>query len=152
MRRAAGLIALSLLAACAEQPAQVKAPVTEPAAAPKPSPRAPDRKLFETAEGPQVTVQIGMTGEPARTRLRDVAVNCWLDHVVGGAALFSDEATGRLLIVGETEDIVSADFVAYTDATSRIAIAGPAVGDKAKLDRMMATLNTAVTTGETHCG
>ncbi|MEM7176357.1 MAG: hypothetical protein AAGD47_16175 [Pseudomonadota bacterium] len=158
MSRLAALAALALVtlaAGCAaDQTATPPAPeVTEAApAAPEPARPATTRPdLFDIAEGPQMTVEIAMTGQKVRDRVTQVGVNCWLDHVVQGAAMFSDERTGRLLIVGETDEIVSADFLSFGEAKSKLRLAGPAVGDTATLNRLLQTLDIAISTGETSC-
>ncbi|MEM0990307.1 MAG: hypothetical protein AAGK00_15645 [Pseudomonadota bacterium] len=134
MIRTLSLLAAALvLAACQPPPPQQSA--------------APAR----AATGPQVVVLVSRTGQPARDILEQVAASCWLDGVVGGASMIVDRQSGRIIIVSDTEDLLTADFIGLKGAQSRVRLAGPIVGDAAKQRRLVETLDLAVRTGQTTC-
>ncbi|MEM7746257.1 MAG: hypothetical protein AAF409_21395 [Pseudomonadota bacterium] len=125
------MLLVAVLAACA--PAQREAPAPQ------------------AASDPEVVVLMARTGQPARDLLEQVAVGCWLDGVVRGASMIVDRNTGRLIIVSDTEDLLTADFVGLKGVQSRIRLAGPVIGDSAKQARLVETLDLAVRTGQTTC-
>ncbi|MEM1276323.1 MAG: hypothetical protein AAGH74_07345 [Pseudomonadota bacterium] len=146
------ILALALLAACA--PVR-QAPPT-PVSIPKTSPIVEADALtieqtLRAESGPSMTIVFDLEGVEAQERVRAVAVRCWLDHVVRGATMFADESSGSLLIVGETEDLVSVNFLAYEGPGSQIRLAGPVLMDEMIKSQLILTLDEAVRTGETAC-
>lgn len=126
------LLATCILAAC--QPAAVR-----PTAPPK------------AAVGPEVVVRFSKSGQEAKDLLELVAAQCWLDGIVRGAQLIVDRNTGRVIIVGDTDDLLAADFLRPLDGRSRIRLSGPVIADRAKADRLVQSLDRAVKTGQTSC-
>ena len=133
MRRSL-LIAAALLAGCAEAP-----PV--PSKAPEPAARA---------EPAGIVVQVSQTGQPARDLMHRLAAECWLDGVVRGAQLIV-KPDGNLVIVGETQDLVAANYVGLKGTSSRWRLTGTAVSDPALSRRLVQTVDRANRTGETAC-
>lgn len=101
--------------------------------------------------GPELIVRFSKTGQEARTMLEYLAASCWLDGVVGGAQLIVDRQSGGVVIVDDTKDLVAAEFLRPKDGRSRIRLTGPAIRNPATADRLVATLDRAVKTGETTC-
>jgi len=103
------------------------------------------------AIGPDLIVQVSSTGQKARTLIEHVAARCWLDGIVGGAAMVVDRQTGRVIIVSDTEDLLAADFLRPAGGRSRVRLSGPVISDPAKARRLVQTLDHAVKTGDTAC-
>lgn len=101
--------------------------------------------------GPELVVLISKTGQPARDLLELVAARCWLDGVVLGAQMIVDRQTGRVIIVGDTRDLLAADFLRNKGGRSRVRLSGPVVADPVKADKLVQSLDRAVRTGETAC-
>ncbi|MEM9140385.1 MAG: hypothetical protein AAGB15_11215 [Pseudomonadota bacterium] len=130
--RAILLLTASLVAAC--QPNAV-----QPTAPPK------------AAVGPEIVVRFSKSGQQAKDLLELVAAQCWLDGIVRGAQMIVDRNTGRVIIVGDTDDLLAADFLRPLDGRSRIRLSGPVVADPVKADRLVQSLDRAVKTGQTSC-
>lgn len=133
MTRALALILAAVAAACTPL-----API-ESTAPPKPS------------IGPEIIVRIPQRGQAARTLVEHVGARCWLDGIVRGAQMIVDRQTGRIIIVGDTSDLLAADFLPPEDGRSRIRLSGPVVADQVKANRLVETLDLAVRTGKTDC-
>lgn len=103
------------------------------------------------AAGPEIVVRFSSRGQNARTLLEQLAASCWLDGIVRGAQLIVDRNSGNVVIVGETTDLLAADFLRPKDGRSRIRLSGPVIGDRIKADKLVATLDRAVKTGQTTC-
>lgn len=133
MIRAAALLTALALSACAPQPIVHNTPAPEP-------------------KGPEIVVRIGATGQDARTLVEHVAAGCWLDGVVRGAAMVVDRGSGRVVIDGDVQTLMAADFLSPAqDGASRLRLSGPVIGDPLKRDRLVETLDLAVRTGQTEC-
>lgn len=107
-------------------------------------------KPVPAAKGPAVVVTLDRAGKPAHDLVEAVAVRCWLDGVLGGAAMVVDKQTGRVIIDGETETLLAADFLPG-EGVARVRLSGPSIGDAALQDRLIGTLEAAAATGETAC-
>jgi len=103
------------------------------------------------AAGPEMIVRVASAGPRARALLEEVAARCWLDGIVRGAQLIVDRQTGAVIIVDDTSDLLSAQFIAPRGGRSRIRLSGPVVADRAKADKLVWSLDRAVRTGETFC-
>lgn len=126
------LIAVAVLSAC--QPVALR---------PTAPPKAPI--------GPEIVVRFSSSGQSARDLLERVAAQCWLDGIVRGAQMIVDRNSGNIIIVGDTSDLLAADFLRPIDGRSRIRLSGPIVADRLKADRLVQTLDRAVKTGNTSC-
>lgn len=132
MRCTAALaLALATLGGCASPP--------DPSAQP------------EAPVDPEVVVQLSEVGQAARDLVESVAAGCWLDGIARGAAMVVDRQTGRIIIVSDTDEILAADFLSPRDGQSRVRLSGPVLADPAKRQRLVETLDLALTTGETSC-
>ena len=80
-----------------------------------------------------------------------MGAGCWLDGVLRGASMIVDRQTGRIIIVSDTENLLSADYLSPRDGHRRVRLSGPVVADPVKRDRLVETLDLAVTTGKTDC-
>ncbi|MEL6477711.1 MAG: hypothetical protein AAFR17_10325 [Pseudomonadota bacterium] len=127
------LLALPLLAACTI-PGRIVGPRV-----PTPPP-----------SGPEVVVKLGIAGQPARDLVQAVALNCWLDGVLGGEEMVVRKDTGRVVIGGQSGVLVAADFLPST-AGSRLRLSGSAIPNRGQQDAMVAALDRAVRSGETSC-
>lgn len=111
----------------------------------------PNQETLPQAAGPEVIVRFSLAGPRARRLLEEVAARCWLDGITRGAQLIVDRQTGAVIIVGDTDDLLSANFLAPRGGRSRIRLSGPVVGNQRKADALVRTLDRAVKTGETFC-
>lgn len=103
------------------------------------------------AVGPEIVVLVSSTGQEARTLIEHVAARCWLDGIVRGAQLIVNRQTGNVIIVGDTTDLLAADFLRPRGGRSRVRLSGPVVADPIKRRRLVQSLDKAVLTGETGC-
>ena len=87
----------------------------------------------------------------ARTFVEEVAARCWLDAELGAAAVIVDRQTGRIIVVGETEALLVADFTPAGDTRTDVAITGPAIEDTARATRLTLRLSQAEASGDTAC-
>ncbi len=125
------VLSLVFLAACADEPPPPPAIASTP----------------ETG----LILKIPGTAEDARALLEQVAVGCWLDGVVGGANMLVDRRTGRVQIVSDDADLLTADFAGVSDGKHRVRLWGPAVEDISTARQLARTLDRAIETGETIC-
>ena len=102
------------------------------------------------AKGPEVIVLVSQTGAAGRRLMKDVAVSCWLDGIVRGAQMIV-KPDGNLVIVGETTDLVAADYLGLKGSRGRWRLSGSAIADPDKTRRMVQSLDRAMRTGETRC-
>lgn len=103
------------------------------------------------AIGPEVIVRFSPGRRSPRALLEQVAARCWLDGVVRGAGMIVDRQTGRIVIAGETRQLLAADFLRPEDGKARIRLSGPVIADPNKQNRLVETLDLAARTGETGC-
>lgn len=101
--------------------------------------------------GPEIVVALGVTGQPARDLLEQVGSRCWLDGVLGGAEMVVQRSTGRVQINAPDRILLAGDFLEPRDGRARLRLSGPAVVDPAQRDRLVASLDQAVRTGQTAC-
>ena len=125
------VIAACVLAASCQQAARSPASVPPPA-------------------GPEVVVLVSKTGQPARDLMHELAARCWLDGVVGGAQLIV-KPDGNLIIVGDTRDLLAADYIGLKGARSRWRLSGHVIRDPGITRQLLQTLDRAVKTGDTFC-
>lgn len=146
-----GLLALAL-AGCMTTPPEPAKPPAAPAASatPEPKPASPTLSI-EGIGGPTLAFDIAVAEGEAQDLVREVAVRCWLDHVIGGAALLYDEETGRMIMVSDTSDLLAADFLSAEPDATTVQLTGPVLEDLATRVRVLETLELAVATGETSC-
>lgn len=111
----------------------------------------PQRESLPQAAGPEIIVRFSTRGPRARALLEEVAARCWLDGIVRGAQMIVDRQTGAVIIVGDTNDLLSAQFLSPRNGRSRVRLTGPVIGIQTKADALVRTLDRAVKTGETFC-
>ena len=109
---------------------------------------APD---VRPAIGPEVVVRFNAGRRAPRLLLESVAARCWLDGVVRGAQMIVNRQTGNIIIVGDTTDLLAADFLPAQRGTSRVRLSGPVIAAPAKTAKLVASLDRAARTGETAC-
>ena len=131
------LLCLALAACASDEPEPV--PVRQAPAAPAP---AQTNGIVYTMAKPEAQ---------ARSFVEEVAARCWLDAELQAAAVIVDRQTGRIVVVGETEALVVADFAAADDTSTDIALTGPAIEDTARATRLVLRLNQAEASGNTAC-
>jgi len=127
------MIGTLALSACATAPAEHATPTTTTT---RPA------ELRMTLERPEAD---------ARTLVEQVAARCWLDAELQANALIVDKQTGRMVVVGETEELLTARFSAIDAKNTRLSLTGPAIDDTALATRLMTHLRIAEDTGETAC-
>ena len=133
MMRMVAILGALLLAACQ--------PVPLPTAS-TPNPGAP--------KGPEIVVLVAKTGQPARDLMHHIAARCWLDGIVRGAQLIVKPG-GNLIIVGDTTDLLAADYLGLKGNRSRWRLSGDVIRNRAKTQALVRTLDRAVRTGQTAC-
>lgn len=87
----------------------------------------------------------------ARSFVEEVAARCWLDAELQAAAVIVDRQTGRIVVVGETEALVVADFAPLGETRTDVALTGTAIEDTARATRLVLRLNQAEASGDTAC-
>jgi len=87
----------------------------------------------------------------ARTFVEEVAARCWLDTELRAAAVIVDRQTGRIIVVGDTEALLVADFTPVGDTRTDVALTGPAIEDTARATRLTLRLSQAEASGDTAC-
>ena len=102
------------------------------------------------AKGPEIVVLVSKTGQAARTLIHDVAVHCWLDGIVVGAQMIVKPG-GNIIIVGDRDNLIAADYLGLKGARSRWRLSGTAIADQAKTRKIVRSIDTAVKTGVTSC-
>ncbi|MEM8698484.1 MAG: hypothetical protein AAGF44_04900 [Pseudomonadota bacterium] len=100
--------------------------------------------------GPEIVVRLNISGQPARQLVQEVALNCWLDGILGGEQMVVRKQTGRIVIGGASGVLVAADFLP-SDAGSRLRLSGSSIPNRAQQDAMVAALDRGVRTGQTSC-
>lgn len=100
--------------------------------------------------GPEATVRIAEAGAGARRFAEHVAARCLLDGVVRGAAMVVDRQTGRVIIVGDTGELLAIDFLP-ADGGSRLRLSGPAMAEPAMRQQILFHIDRAARTGDTAC-
>lgn len=100
---------------------------------------------------PGTSVRVNKAGPEARQFAEHVAARCLLDGVVGGAAMVVDRATGRVIIVGDHEELVAIDIVPLPRGESRLSLSGPATQDPQMRQAMLYQIERAARTGDTSC-
>lgn len=98
-----------------------------------------------------MVVVISKTGLNARTLIEELAARCWLDGIVRGAALVVDRQSGRIVIDGDDENLIVAEFLPPRDGRSHIWITGPATDNPETALRIAQSVDKAEKTGETAC-
>ena len=125
------VLAVAALTGCAES----GKPVTTPAPA---------------KSDPGIMVTVAGNDASAREMMHQLAVECWLDGIVGGAQLFI-KRDGNLVIVGETDDLVAANFIGLKGDNSRWRLTGKSVEDPEIAHQLLQSIERANQTGETSC-
>ncbi len=136
MRAVAMTAALLTLAACA---GPIEDPMEVGARAPAPA-----------RSGDGASIRIASAGQAARSFAEEVAARCLLDGVVGGEAMIVERATGRIVIVGQDDELVTID-VLPSGSGSRLRLSGPAADDPSTRQAMLYHIERAARTGDTSC-
>ncbi|MEM7497076.1 MAG: hypothetical protein AAF371_03670 [Pseudomonadota bacterium] len=108
---------------------------------------------YPLAEGPELTVELGLATTEARLFVEEVAARCWLDGVLQADAMVVDRASGRIVMTGETADILVVDFIPRpsVEALATMRLSGPVVTNEQKTRRLIEHLERAERTGEIAC-
>lgn len=118
---------------------------------PPPPAGGPDTSALRPAIGPEIIVSFDPGRQASRYLVERVAARCWLDGVISGAQMIVNRQTGNLVIVGDTRDLLAADFLEPQGGFSRVRLSGPMIADPVKKNRLVAALVRAARTGETAC-
>lgn len=100
---------------------------------------------------PGFTVLVDRTGALARGLIERIAAQCWLDGVVGGAALVVDRQSGKIIIVSETDELLIVENEGLEGSNTRWRLSGPAADEARKAERLRKTLGYALKSGDTSC-
>ncbi|MEL6337454.1 MAG: hypothetical protein AAFQ88_12540 [Pseudomonadota bacterium] len=113
----------------------------------------PNSPLPPLAEGPELTVELDRNTTDAIPFVEEVAARCWLDGVVQADAMIVDRRSGRIVLTGETDDLLVADFLPATadDALAQLRLSGPVVANEDKTEAMLEFLTRAQRTGQIDC-
>lgn len=111
---------------------------------------APPVKTTSPVEEASIVVLVSKTGQPARDLVHSVAARCWLDGVVRGAQMIV-KPSGNIEIVGDQYLLVAADYIGLKGARSRWRLTGTALRDPVKRQRLVASLDEVVRSGNTAC-
>ncbi|MEO0957893.1 MAG: hypothetical protein AAFY66_05410 [Pseudomonadota bacterium] len=113
-------------------------------------PGLPDYPL---AEGPELTIELGLPQPEAQLFVEEVAARCWLDGVLRADAMVVDRASGRIVMTGETDDLLIVDFIPRGTPQSLAAmrLSGAAVTNEEQTRRLIEHLERAERTGEVAC-
>ena len=133
MRKAVFPVFALALAACA-QPTKKEAPQVE---APPPPPA-------------EIVVQVSKVGQEARDLMHELAARCWLDGIVQGAQLII-KPDGNLVIVGDTRDLLSAEYVGLKGTGTGWRLTGAVLEDPDRTRAVVRSVDQADGTGETAC-
>lgn len=133
MRKAILVLSALALAACA-QPAKKEAPVAE---TPPPPPA-------------EIVVKVSKIGQEARDLMQELAVRCWLDGIVQGAQLIV-KPDGNLVIVGDTRDLLAAEYLGLRGTGTGWRLTGAVLEDPDRLRELVRSVDKADRTGETAC-
>ena len=121
------------LAACA-QPAQKEAP--KAAAAPQPP--------------GEIVLQVSKIEAESRALMHELAARCWLDGIVQGAQLII-KPDGNFVIVGDTQDLVTAEYAGLKGAGSGWRISGTVLEDRERTRQLVQSVDRADSLGEIAC-
>lgn len=124
------------LTACA---GPIEGPVEPAASAPAPGP-----------VGNGAGMRIARSGPAALGFVEEVAAGCLLDGVVGGAAMVVDRPAGRVIIVGDEEELLTIDVVP-AGGGSRLDLSGPAVANPQLRRDVVRQIERAARTGDPTC-
>lgn len=101
-------------------------------------------------EPAHLTVELWDQPDVARPLVEEIAARCWLDGTVGAAAMIVDRSSGRIVMSGETEDLLIVDFIPTIDL-ARIRLSGPIIADQARTQQLLLPLTDYQRTGEIDC-
>lgn len=124
--------------------------LTSAACVPLPASKGPTGPT-RAAIGPEIVVRFDSGRQAPRLMLERLAAGCWLDGVVRGAQMIVNRQTGNLIIVGDTTDLLAADFLEPQAGRNRVRLSGPVIADPVKKNRLVTSLDRASRTGETSC-
>ncbi|MEM6946102.1 MAG: hypothetical protein AAF565_20340, partial [Pseudomonadota bacterium] len=94
---------------------------------------------YPLAEGPELTIELGLPTAEARPFVEEVAARCWLDGVLQADAMIVDRASGRIVMTGETADLLTVDFIPRPDPTqlASMRLSGPAISNEEQTRRLL---------------
>ena len=133
MRKVVLTIAAMALAACA-QPVQ-KEPPEAAAALPPPA---------------EIVVQVSKIGPESHELIHALAARCWLDGIVRGAQLII-KPDGNLVIVGDTSDLLVAEYAGLKGSGTGWRLTGDVMEDRERALQLVRSVDRADSTGETAC-
>ena len=133
MRKLILVLAALTLAACA-QPAQKEAPKAETA----------------PTQPAEVVVLVSKSGQEARDLIHELAARCWLDGIVRGAQLIV-KPDGNLVIVGDTKDLLVAEYIGPKGSRTRWRLTGTVIEEPERTRQLVQSIDKADNTGETAC-
>lgn len=96
-------------------------------------------------------VRITQIGTEARTLIEALAARCWLDGIVRGAAMVVDRPNDRIIIDGDSETLLVAQFLPPRDGRTWIRLTGRATEDPQTALKIARSVDKAERTGETAC-
>lgn len=133
MRKPTLVLAALTLSACA-LPAQKEVPKAETA----------------PAQPAEIVVLVSKSGQEARDLMHELAARCWLDGIVQGAQLIV-KPDGNLVIVGDTKDLLAAEYVGPKGSRTRWRLTGAVIEEPERTRQLVRSIDMADNTGETAC-
>ncbi|MEM6679058.1 MAG: hypothetical protein AAF675_14430 [Pseudomonadota bacterium] len=108
---------------------------------------------YPLAEGPEITLELGLPTPDAKPFVEEVAARCWLDGVLQADAMIVERASGRIVLTGASEDLLVVDFIPYgvPENLARLRLSGAAMTNEEQSRRLIEHLERAERGGEIAC-
>ncbi|MEM9784052.1 MAG: hypothetical protein AAF899_16455 [Pseudomonadota bacterium] len=101
---------------------------------------------------PIVELELMRPTAEAKPFIEEVAARCWLDGVVQADAMLVDRNTGKIVMTGETDNLLVIDFLPVTDpGLARMRLTGPVLTNTSMTERLLGHLERAQEDGEIDC-
>ncbi|MGF1554217.1 MAG: hypothetical protein ACFBWO_17195 [Paracoccaceae bacterium] len=107
---------------------------------------------YPLAPDPSMTVELDRSTPEAIPFVEEIAARCWLDGLVQADAMIVDRSSGRIVMTGETTDLLILDFLPVDEeALASLRLAGPVLVDETKTETMLHHLAHATREDEIIC-
>ncbi|MEO0761010.1 MAG: hypothetical protein AAFZ09_04265 [Pseudomonadota bacterium] len=119
----------------------------------QPSDIPPGQSTPPATQAPQVVLELDLPTAQAIPFIEEVSARCWLDGVVRADAMFVFRESGRIVMTGETEDMLVVDFLPIPDEAgfAKMRLSGPVLTNEALTESLIEHLQRAERGGEIAC-
>ncbi|MEM6973662.1 MAG: hypothetical protein AAF577_12735 [Pseudomonadota bacterium] len=102
---------------------------------------------------PSLVLEVSRPTAEAKPFIEEVAARCWLDGVVQAAAMLVDRSTGKIIMTGDTDELLTIDFlpVPTPEGFAQMRLTGPVLSNESQTERLIGHLERAQTGGEISC-